>query len=340
MNDKILTISIAAYNVEKFLKTTLDSLLVDNSILEQIEVLVIDDGSKDSTKEIAQSYANKYPNSFFVISKGNGGWGSTVNCGIKNAHGKYFRLLDGDDWVKTENLPDYISFLTETDADIVVSPYTKVHEKDGTVELISRHLFLCNKLCMLENLDKDKVEAIHQAELTIKTSILQKNSIKISERVFYSDNEIVSFPLAYCNTITKFEKEIYCYRISGGSEGQSVSLKGRLRNWQSGEIVARRLVQNYKLHENNLPQSTKKMLFLTMLEMANWQFETYMLLDASKEIKQRLKEFDNWILQEMPDLYFEMSKTMHMVFIMRKTKFILYRVLHLFLIKRYTKYWS
>lgn len=340
MNDKILTISIAAYNVEKFLKTTLDSLLVDNSILEQIEVLVIDDGSKDSTKEIAQSYANMYPNSFFVISKENGGWGSTVNCGIKNAHGKYFRLLDGDDWVKTENLPDYISFLTKTDADIVVSPYIKIYEKNGTEEKIVRHSVVYNKICKLADLDKNKIEAIQHFELTIKTLLLKANHIEISEKAFYTDNEYVSLPLVYANTIVKFEKEIYCYRISRGSEGQSISLKGRLRNWESGEIVIRKLVQNYKLHEKNLPQTTKKMLFLTMLEMANWQFETYMLLDASKEIKQRLKEYDYWILRANPDLYGEMNKTMHMVFIMRKTKFSLYRVLHSFLIKRYTKYWN
>lgn len=336
MSEKILTISIAAYNVAEFLKTTLDSLLVDDSILNQIEVLVVDDGSKDCTKDIAQEYVSKYPNSFFVISKDNGGWGSTVNCGIKNAHGKYFRLLDGDDWVKTENIPEFVSFLASTNADIVVSPYIKIYEGDDSEEKFIRHSFSCNKIHKITDLDASHAEEIRLPELTIRTLLLQKNNITISENAFYTDNEVVSLSLAHCKTIAKFEKEIYCYRISRGSR-QSVSLNGMLRNWKSGEIVIRRLVQNYKLHEANLPPVIKKMLFLTMLQMANWQFDTYMLLDTSKEIKQRLIEYDNLLLSENPDLYSEMSKSKRTTRWLRKSNYTLYGIMHKYVKRLYMK---
>ena len=96
--EKILTITVPSYNVEKFLENTLDSF-VDERVLDAIEVLVVDDGSKDRTAEIGKGYEAKYPGTFRVISKENGGHGSTINRGIKEARGKYFKVVDGDDWV-------------------------------------------------------------------------------------------------------------------------------------------------------------------------------------------------------------------------------------------------
>ena len=101
-NEKILTISVAAYNVEEYIRQTLDSL-TDERVIGNLEIFVVDDGGKDSTLDIAKEYANIYPESVFPIHKENGGYGSTVNYSLAHAHGKYFKLLDGDDWFDTEN---------------------------------------------------------------------------------------------------------------------------------------------------------------------------------------------------------------------------------------------
>ena len=93
--EKTLSISIAAYNVEEFLKNTLDSLVAPE-IMDDIEVLIIDDGYKDNTAAIVKEFVDKYPNSFKVISKPNGGYGSTINAAIDAANGQYFKTLDGD----------------------------------------------------------------------------------------------------------------------------------------------------------------------------------------------------------------------------------------------------
>ena len=104
---KILTISIAAYNVEKYIDRTLSSLN-DPRFLDDIEVLIIDDGSSDNTKQIALEYEASAPDTFHYISKENGGHGSTINCGIRFATGKYFRVIDGDDWVDTNSFALYV----------------------------------------------------------------------------------------------------------------------------------------------------------------------------------------------------------------------------------------
>ena len=98
--EKVLTITIPSYNVEKYLNQTLDSF-IQEEILADIEVLIVDDGSKDRTPLIGKEYEEKYPGTFRVISKENGGHGSTINRGILEARGRYFKVVDGDDWVNT-----------------------------------------------------------------------------------------------------------------------------------------------------------------------------------------------------------------------------------------------
>ena len=87
--NKVLTISIAAYNVEEYLAETLDSCIVHPNLQSYLEVLIVDDGSTDGTLEIAQEYEKEYPEVFHVISKENGGYGSTINAALKIATGKY-----------------------------------------------------------------------------------------------------------------------------------------------------------------------------------------------------------------------------------------------------------
>ena len=106
--EKILTISIAAYNMEQYIEHTLNSL-IDEHIIDLLEIFVVDDGSMDRTLEIAMQYAKRYPQSIYPIHKENGGYGSTINTSVKLATGKYFKLLDGDDWYAKENLPAFIS---------------------------------------------------------------------------------------------------------------------------------------------------------------------------------------------------------------------------------------
>ena len=129
---KLLTLSIAAYNAEKYIRNALNSL-VDESILDALEVFVIDDGGIDSTLDIAREYERNYPHTFHAVHKENGGFGSTVNYSIANATGKYFKLLDADDWYETEGVVSLVQFLGETDDDLIVIPYYRVRNDKRTL---------------------------------------------------------------------------------------------------------------------------------------------------------------------------------------------------------------
>lgn len=118
--DKIVSFIIPSYNVEKYLNICLTSFL-NPEVLDQIEVIVVDDGSKDQTAQIARTYIEQYPQVFRLISKENGGHGSAINAGTAQAVGRYLKVIDADDWVVTENLKEFVEKLTDCSADVVLS---------------------------------------------------------------------------------------------------------------------------------------------------------------------------------------------------------------------------
>ena len=125
-----LTVIIPGYNIEKFIDKIMKSLLAD-AVIPDIQILVVNDGSKDRTQELAEAYEKKYPGCVRALSKENGGHGSTINYGMKYAEGKYVKVIDGDDWVNTETLIDLISWLKVTDVDLVAANYCIVNENTG-----------------------------------------------------------------------------------------------------------------------------------------------------------------------------------------------------------------
>ena len=121
-----VSVIIPVYNVEKYLRQTLDSFLAEE-ILEEIEILIVDDGSKDKTAAIGKEYERKYPGTFRVISKENGGHGSTINRGIQEAKGRYFKVVDGDDWVNTADFVKLVKALKNCTAEYVVTRPGRKH---------------------------------------------------------------------------------------------------------------------------------------------------------------------------------------------------------------------
>ena len=107
---KLLSVAIPCYNSEGYMSKCIESLLVGG---EDVEILVVDDGSKDRTAEIADEYAAKYPTIVKAIHKPNGGHGSAVNAGLENATGLFFKVVDSDDWVKEIAYRKILSTLAE-----------------------------------------------------------------------------------------------------------------------------------------------------------------------------------------------------------------------------------
>lgn len=120
---KILTLIVPIYNTEEYLPKCLDSLIIKEELMTRLDVLLIIDGSPDNAISIAKEYEQKYPQTFRVISKENGGYGSVLSRGIKEATGKYCKVLDSDDWYDNAAFEAFVSQLTQLDTDVVVMDY-------------------------------------------------------------------------------------------------------------------------------------------------------------------------------------------------------------------------
>ena len=287
--DKLLTVSIAAYNIEKFEELCLNSF-VKPDVIEGIEVIVVSDGSKDRTVEIARSYEKKYPSVFRVIEKENGGWGSTVNAGIRAATGKYFKLLDGDDYYINGNLSKFIEKLGKTEADVVITPYITFDDISGEeLDLVSFDKSIETERTYNISEVQDKIlVAMHAC--AFKTEILRKNKIKITEKCFYTDVEYVLKGLNASETICFLDLPIYMYRL--GLQGQSVSIQGLMKHHTDHLTVTNGLL-DYEI--KSLKEENKPLFRKRMQEMIDIQYMIFLNLQPTKEVIQDIKAFDKKI---------------------------------------------
>ena len=106
---KLLSIAIPCYNSAAYMRRCIDSLLPGG---EDVEILIVNDGSTDNTKDIAEEYRERFPSMVKVINKENGGHGSAVNAGIQNAAGLFYKVVDSDDWVNQSAYMQILSVLS------------------------------------------------------------------------------------------------------------------------------------------------------------------------------------------------------------------------------------
>lgn len=321
---KNLTISIASYNVENYLEKTLESLIIDS--MDKLEVLIVNDGSKDNTKIIAQKYCKKYPHTFKLIDKKNGGYGSTINSGIKEATGKYFKQLDGDDWYDTNNLEKLVNDIDRIDSDVIYTPFITVYEKDGSEEINNNTIIKYkDKEYEIEKIIKES-SILFMHNLAYNTKLLKNNKIKIDEHCFYTDTEYVSLPFMCAKTIYILDYPIYMYRV--GREGQSVSTKGRKKHWAEHQRVSYTLMDFYKKKSPEMEQNKKEYYNKYFASIFASGIGNYLLtLEASKENFELIKKYDQDIKKVSEEIYDLMPKYSKAVITIRKNKYLLYKLL-------------
>ena len=323
MTKKVLSVSIAAYNVSKTLKQALDSFLADD-VAPYVDVMIVDDGSKDDTAEIARTYVNRLPDTFRVISKENGGWGSTLNSGIAAATGKYFKQLDGDDYFSTENLADYLAFLQTTDADLIHTPF--IQFEDGTGGIINElggysdgyaH-FPLNQTLRLEDIE-DYIPAMHN--VTVKTEILRKNHITIMEHCFYTDVEFTLKVYNCCDTVCFYKRPIYYYRLA--RSGQSMSIAGAQKHYKDHIRMLKNMLEYADKNVTNACK--KKNIDSRLCEACAFQYIFFFALKGSRKEKQEFIQFDRFLKDEYPSVYNRIDG--RQIKILRKTDFNGYKLL-------------
>lgn len=339
---KLLTIVIPTYNMQDYLHRCLDSLILnDEALMEQLEVLVVNDGSKDNSSAIAHEYEAKYPQTFRVIDKENGNYGSCVNRGLKEATGKYIKVLDADDWFDTTNFEKYLLFLATTDADLVVSDFDNVSE-DNVVQKTHRYN-IPEGVWRFSELG-DKLYDMWMHAVTYRVAIFEGLNYHQTEGISYTDQEWIYLPMSRVTKVCGFPHVIYKYLV--GREGQTVNPKTYARNisqeirswktqldeWETSAQSGRGDAEAYMWYRL---KSRAIYVFTWMILRYKEDFNNQMLLDFDRYIKERnlslYSEIDSAVTREgMKFRYIHYWRRLHcrpLIWLCTKTESVLKRKL-------------
>ncbi len=244
--DKLLSIVIPSYNMENYLPNNLAKLIKAKEI-DKIEIIIVNDGSTDSTLSIARSFQEKAPQSIVVVDKKNGHYGSCLNAAIKIAKGKYFRILDADDWFETESLDLFMEKLAHTDSDLVVTlRVEQLTTKDGSLK--PHYLPIkgveYGKEYNAKTFSVDKYSEsveFNMHSMTYKTDIVRKSGLVLPEGICYTDLLYCLVPVSSINTLVVYD--IYLYNYLVGREGNSTNDSALKKNLSHIVAVLHRMIE-------------------------------------------------------------------------------------------------
>ncbi len=320
----LLSISIAGYNISKFVIQIVCSLL-RSKYANELEILVVNDGSKDDTVSkisnfVKENYKGKGNPVVRVIDKENGGHGSTINKGIELATGKFFKLLDGDDYYVTKEFDKLIEKLHDEDSDLILTNYIEDFSVTGKFNRTRMYEQLVPGIqYRLEDITENGYgfsgmgPILHTS--TYKTELLKKANFKIDEHCFYVDMEYNFIGFVMANTVTYYPFDIYAYYL--GRNGQSVSPESFKKNVFQHEKVVMRLIEEFYKRKEQLPEGKRKYIIEKLiLFMCKTQ---YIITTEYFKTADKFMSFDNK-LKEYPEIYNDDRITGNIIKIHRKTK--------------------
>ncbi|BDZ83374.1 glycosyl transferase [Claveliimonas bilis] len=297
---KYISFAIPCYNSEAYMTHAIESILPGGG---DVEIIIVNDGSKDNTSRIGHEYAEKYPDIIKVIDKENGGHGDAVNSGLAAASGKYFKVVDSDDWVKEESLHRILQVLRGFEeegqqVDMLIANY--VYEKEG----------MENKKCIHYRNVLPQDEIFHWSDIghfhldqyilmhsvIYRTELLQLCQLRLPKHTFYVDNIYVYYPLPHVRKMYYMDEDFYRYYI--GREDQSVNEKVMIKRVDQQIFVTKKMIDMYQMKEITNKKLKKYMINYLAIMMT----VSSILCIRSKERENLDKKKDLWLYLRKKDV--------------------------------------
>lgn len=295
---KLLSFAVPCYNSAAYMEKCVDSLLKGG---EDVEIIIVDDGSTDDTAAIADRYVQKYPSIVKAVHKENGGHGSAVNAGIDHAEGLYFKVIDSDDWVKEDSYKRILNTLKDLSGgervlDMLISNF--VYEKVGE----NRHKVMRYKhaLPMDQLFTWEDVKHFHKGQYILmhsvifRTKLLRECGLRLPEHTFYVDNLYVFEPLPFVRNMYYLDVNFYLYYI--GRADQSVNenvMIGRIDQ----QIKVNKLMVDYMVEKRTQIAGSKKMYhyMLSYLDIVTTVSSILLIRSGTRENLVKKKELWSYI---------------------------------------------
>lgn len=298
---KLLSVAIPCYNSEGYMENCIQSLLVGG---DEVEIIIVNDGSKDATAEIADRWAAAHPDIIKAVHQENAGHGGAVNAGLEAATGRYFKVVDSDDWVDAEA---YSQILTTIQAfgdqgpDMLISNY--VYEKQGRKNRKVVHYQ--NALPTDKLFTWDEVHHLRKGQYILmhsviyRTQLLRESSMKLPEHTFYVDNLFVFQPLPFVKSLYYMDVDFYRYFI--GREDQSVNETVMIRRVDQQIRVTKLMIDSFvtaSVDNERLWQYMRSYLDINMTIAS-----IMLLLSGTQENLEKKRELWQYLRLKNSELY-------------------------------------
>lgn len=307
---KLLSVAIPCYNSEAYMEKCIQSILPGG---EEVEIIIVDDGSSDGTAAIADRYAEEYPTIIKAVHQENGGHGEAVNAGIRNATGLYFKVVDSDDWLSRDAYLQALSHLEKLakgpdTVDLFVTNF--VYDKQGaTRKKVMRfnHCFPQEEIFGwkdMGHLPKGKYLLMHS--LIYRTQLLKDCGLELPKHTFYVDNLYAYEPLPYVKKMYYLNVDLYRYFI--GRDDQSVNEQVMIRRIDQQIRVNKRMVDVYS--EGNYAEKHLKKYMFNYLDIITTVSSIMLIRSGTEEGLQKKKELLDYIKNKDRRVYKELRHSL------------------------------
>ncbi len=295
---KLLSIAIPCYNSQDYMERCIKSLLPGG---DDVEIIIVNDGSQDMTPEIARAYEKKYPEIVKAVHQENGGHGEAVNTGLKNAQGLFFKVVDSDDWVDLEAYQKILDTLREIAGsdqtlDMLISNF--VYEKEGakhkkvmkyTSALVQDKMFTWSDV---RHMRKGQYLLMHS--VIYRTKLLRDCGLELPKHTFYVDNLYVYIPLVHVKTMYYLNVDFYRYYIGRGD--QSVNEEIMIRRIDQQIKVNKMMIDAYDLWK--IPNKKQRKYMFNYLEIITVISTVLLIRSGTEENLEKKRELWRYIKQQ------------------------------------------
>lgn len=305
---KLLTVAIPCYNSQDYMEHAVETALVGG---DDVEILLVDDGSTDNTGKIADELQEKYPAIIRVIHQENGGHGSAVNTGLAHATGLYYKVLDSDDWFDREAFLKVIDVLRgfaeeASGVDMLLANY--VYEKPSLHKhKVIRYdgVFPENRVFTWSDVKRFKVsQNILMHSVIYRTKMLRDCQLELPKHTFYVDNIFVYHPLPFVKKMYYVNADLYRYFI--GREDQSVNERVMIGRIDQQIKVNKLMIDAYDLTKiKNKKLRDYMVKYLTMMMTVS---SVFLIKEGSEESLQKREELWNYLKTKNKAMYRMVNK--------------------------------
>ena len=300
---KLISFAIPCYNSAAYMRKCIESVLPGG---DDVEIIIVDDGSvKDNTGEIADEYAAKYPTIVKAVHQENGGHGQAVNTGLANATGKYFKVVDSDDWVDGKSykriLKTLKNFNEDNEPDMVIANY--VYDKVGARRKKVIHydnVFPLDKMFTWDEIGNFKIDQyILMHSVIYRTELLKKCGLQLPKHTFYVDNIFVFEPLTEVKNMSYINTNFYRYFI--GRDDQSVNETVMIGRIDQQIAVTKRMIDFFL--DSNVRPGKRKNYMINYLRIMMEVSSIFLIISGTKENLEKKKELWNYVKNKDAELY-------------------------------------